>query len=46
MRYGECFSELSILEDEVLARDDQFLIPKKLRVNVFEAAHQGHPRRD
>ena len=45
-RFGGCISELIILEDSVLVRGKRFIIPNKLRKNVLQAAHQGHPGKD
>ena len=44
--YGESFTELSIVEDSDILRGERFVIPKKLRKNVLQAAHEGHPGRD
>ena len=44
--YGESFTELSIVGDGVLLWGERFVIPKKLRKNVLQAAHEGHPGRD
>ena len=43
--YGESFAELSVV-DGVLLYGERFVIPKKLRKNVLQGAHEGHPRRD
>ena len=37
---------MSILEDGIVLRGERFIIPKKLRRNVLQAAHEGHTGRD
>ena len=44
--FGESFTELSVVGDGVLLCGERFVIPKKLRENVLQAAHEGHPGRD
>ena len=44
--YGDAFTEMSIMEDGIVLRGERFVIPKKLRKNVLQAAHEGHPGRD
>jgi transposase InsO family protein len=40
--YKECFAELSLV-DGLVVRGERLLIPAKLRADVLEAAHEGHP---
>ena len=44
--YGDAVTEMSIMEDGVVLRGERFVIPKKLRRNVLQAAHEGHTGRD
>ena len=40
--YGQCFQELS-MQDKIVMRGDRIIIPQKLRGDVIESAHMGHP---
>ena len=44
--FGESFTELSVVGDGILLHGNRFVISKKLKKNVLQAAHEGHPGRD
>ena len=44
--YGESFTEVSVARDGVLLQGERTFIPKKLRKNVLQVVHEGHPGRD